>query len=340
MYPDVSLWLSVVMMAGGLAALAWSSDLFVDGAAALARALGLSPFIVGMVVIGFGTSAPELVVSALSGLSGHANLSLGNAYGSCIFNVAVILGVAAMIAPLVVRPSASFVAGPGLAAVSLFSLWVLRDGSCGRMEAMSLLVMFAVVMPLYCLYDQWVKKCDGGASSSAAASDGPAARGGLAKPVAKVVAGLAVLVGSAHLLVWGAVDFAKFLHVSDLVIGLTIVAAGTSLPELASAVASARRGEHEFVLGNIIGSNLFNMLAVVGLATVISPVTPAGGGFSPYILTRDLPLLTFLSLSITVFGANWRRIRSPGAVTRPKALVWILVFAVYTALMFMQETHG
>ncbi|MBQ3288293.1 MAG: calcium/sodium antiporter [Kiritimatiellae bacterium] len=339
MYPDISLWLSIAFMIVGFAALAWSSDLFVVGSSALARAMGISPFVIGMVVIGFGTSAPELVVSMLSGFSGHANLSLGNAYGSCVFNTAIILGVAALIAPLAVKPSVSLVAGPGLAAISLFSLWLLRDGACGRVEAAALLATFAIVMPLYCWYDQWVKGAIGRKSPSAGlpASEEHA---GLAKPVLQVLAGLVVLIGSAHILVWGAVDFAKALHVSDLLIGLTIVAVGTSLPELASAIASARRGEHEFVLGNIVGSNLFNMLAVVGLATVISPVTPENGGFSRYVLTRDLPLLTLLSLSITVFGVNWRSPRSPGAITRPKALVWLLVFVAYTALMFIQETHG
>ena len=344
MYPDVPLWLSVAFMLGGLAALAWSSDLFVAGSASIARALGLSPFVVGMVVIGFGTSAPELCVSALSGCSGHANLSLGNAYGSCVFNTAVILGVAALIAPLAVRPSVSFVAGPGLAAVSLFSMWLLRDGSCGRPEAVALLAAFAVAMPLYCWYDQWTKR--GAVPAAEARPDGgdagrrPESPAGPALASLQVVVGLAVLVGSAHVLVWGAVDFAKFMHVSDLVIGLTVVAAGTSLPELASAVASARRREHEFVLGNIVGSNLFNMLAVVGVATVLSPVTPENGGFSRYVLLRDLPALAALSVSITLFGVNWRDPRKPGVVTRAKAVAWLLAFAAYTVLMFLQEAYG
>ena len=154
MYSDIPFWLSVVFLFGGLAALAWSSDLFVDGAAAVARILGISPFIIGMVIIGFGTSAPELCVSTMSGLSGHANLSLGNAYGSCIFNIAMILGVATLIFPLVVKPSVSYVAGPGLALISLFSMWILKDGVCSRTEATVLLVAFFVVLPLYCWYDQ------------------------------------------------------------------------------------------------------------------------------------------------------------------------------------------
>ena len=338
MYADIPFWLSLVFMLGGLAALAWSSDVFVDGAAAVAKALGISPFVIGMVIIGFGTSAPELCVSTMSGLSGHANLSLGNAYGSCAFNIAVILGVAVLIFPLVVRPSVSFVAGPGLALVSLFSLWILRDGICSRTEAFILLAAFFVILPLYCWYDQ---KTKGEENAVEAEKKGEQPRLWLA--FVKVVGGLGILIGSSHFLVWGAVDFAKFCGVSDLVIGLTIVAAGTSLPELASAVASARRGEHEFVLGNIIGSNLFNTLAVVGLATAISPLVPGPNGepaFSHYILTRDLPLIIALSLSIMFFGMNWKHPKWPGAIQRKEAWAWLVVFVGYTLLMFYQETHG
>ena len=345
MYNDIPFWLSLVFMAGGLAALAWSSDLFVDGAAAVAKALGISPFIIGMVIIGFGTSAPELCVSTMSGISGHANLSLGNAYGSCIFNIAVILGVATLIFPLVVKPSVTFIAGPALALISLFSLIMLKDGSCSRVEAIILLAAFFVILPLYCWYDQKTKDQaeDEVKVRGEGEGEGEGEQRRVLIPIVKLVVGLGVLIGSSHFLVWGAVDFAKFCGVSDLVIGLTIVAAGTSLPELASAVASARRGEHEFVLGNIVGSNLFNTLAVVGLATVISPLLPGPNGepaFSHYVLTRDLPLMTALSLSIMFFGINWKHPKWPGAIQRKEATAWILVFVAYTLLMFYQETHG
>ena len=344
MYTDIPFWLSAVFMFGGLAALAWSSDFFVDGAAAVAKLLGISPFIIGMVIIGFGTSAPELCVSTMSGLSGHSNLSLGNAYGSCIFNIAMILGVATLIFPLVVKPSVSYVAGPGLAAISLFSMWVLKDGICSRAEAWGLLGAFFVILPLYCWYDQKTRGEEVKLKGEGEGEDeGEGGRRGILISLVKLVVGLGVLIGSSHFLVWGAVDFAKFCGVSDLVIGLTIVAAGTSLPELASAVASARRGEHEFVLGNIIGSNLFNTLAVVGLATVISPLVPGPNGepaFSHYVLSRDLPLMTALSLSIMFFGINWKHPKWPGAIQRKEAWAWILVFVAYTLLMFYQETHG
>ena len=342
MYSDVPFWLSIVFMLGGLAALAWSSDFFVDGAAALAKSFGISPFIIGMVIIGFGTSAPELCVSTMSGISGHANLSLGNAYGSCIFNIAVILGVSTLIFPLVVKPSVSFVAGPGLALTTLFSMIILKDGVCSRAEAIILLAAFLVVLPLYCWYDQKTKDQADQTEDEPKQEDGVGPRR-IFVPIVKLAVGLGVLIGSSHVLVWGSVDFAKFCGVSDLVIGLTIVAAGTSLPELASAIASARRGEHEFVLGNIVGSNFFNTLAVVGLATVISPLVPGPTGepaFSSYVLVRDLPLMFALSLSIMFFGMNWKHPKWPGAIQRKEATAWIVIFVAYTLLMFYQETHG
>jgi cation:H+ antiporter len=265
----------------------------------------------------------------MSGLSGHANLSLGNAYGSCSFNIAVILGVAALVRPVAARARVPIVAGALLAGVTLFSWALLRDGVCSRADAVVLLASFAVVMPLYCLYDQ---KTSAPPPSGAEASSVPAPP--LASAFAKVAVGLAVLVGSSHFLVWGAVDFAKFLGVSDLVVGLTVVAVGTSLPELASALASARRNEHEFVLGNIVGSNLFNMLGVVGLAMVF----PSRTTFSPYILTRDLPVVFFLSLSIAFFGANLRHPSRPGTIRRWEGGAWMAFFVLYSVLMFLQET--
>lgn len=344
-YCDISLGLSIAFMAVGLVALAWSSDVFVAGSSVLAKALGISPFIIGMVIIGFGTSAPELCVSVMSGLSGHASLSLGNAYGSCTFNIAVILGVSALILPLVTKPAITFVAGPGLAAITLFSWWLLRDDACSRVEAGILLAAFAVLLPLYCWFDQKTKEREEGRRKTeeecGVKDEVRATARALLVSLMKVAVGLVVLVGSSHFLVWGAVDFAKYLGVSDLVIGLTIVAAGTSLPELASAIASARRGEHEFVLGNIIGSNLFNTLAVVGLATFLSPFEAAADGtpaFSPYILTRDLPVMAAVSLSIMLFGFNWRHPREAGVINRKEAVGWILSFAVYTLVMFLQET--
>ena len=348
MYTDIPTWLSLAFLAGGLAALAWSSDIFIDGAASVAKSLGISPFVVGMVVIGFGTSAPELCVSTMSGLSGHSNLSLGNAYGSCVFNIAAILGVAALIKPLKIKPAVAFIAAPSLAAIAAVSLLMLNDMACSRPEAFALLGAFLVLLPAYCLFDQ---KTNGGAETPPRARGrrAPTARmltdprhrkvGRLRMLVAvsKLAVGLAMLIGSSHILVWGAVDAARAMGVSELMIGLTIIAVGTSLPELASAIAAARRGENEFVLGNIVGSNFFNSLAVVGLAASISPAA----GFSSYILSRDLPAIIALSLSIAVVGARhgWRREGGGGSAGRLAGFLWLATFVAYTALVIWQETR-
>jgi len=327
MYPDIPVWLAVVLCTAGFFLLAWSADLFVDGAAALARALGINPFIVGMVIIGFGTSAPELCVSALSGAAGHSNLSLGNAYGSCVFNIAAILGAAALIHPIRVKK------GIGVAVVLLIAMTLLScllvglgDGFSRRDGAIQL-VAFVVLFGLYC----WWKQKNGGPMMEVAKEEGGTSLG---KAVAKLVFGLVVLAGSSHILVWGAVDLARAFGVSELMIGLTVVGIGTSLPELASAIASARKGENEFVLGNIVGSNMFNTLAVVGLAGTISPFTD----ISPWIMRRDLPAILLLTIMIAMFGINWRNRNEEGIIRRWQGVVWVLVYAVYFGITLKLET--
>ena len=340
MYPDLPLWLSIVCVLVGFVVLAWSADTFVDGSSAVAKALGVSPFIIGMVIIGFGTSAPELCVSAFSGATGHSDLSLGNAYGSCIFNIAVILGVAALIKPIAVKPSVVFVAVPALVMIALLScLLVTLGGGFSRMDGAILLGVFAVLLPAYCWFDQSQKRKDDGRDPPLPGTTGILPVDGRDKPMPLwkawllLFVGLAFLVASSHALVWGCVDLAREMGVSELLIGLTVVAVGTSLPELASAVASARKGEHEFVLGNIVGSNFFNTLAVVGLAGTISPFKD----LSPYLLTRDLPMMVLMSVSIAVFGFNVRAPREPKTVGRAAGAVWLLFFAVYMGLMLWQE---
>lgn len=338
MYTDIPSYLSILFLFGGLYLVAKSADVFVDSARVVATALGIKPFVIGMVVIGFGTSAPELCVSALAGLAGHSDVSLGNAYGSCSFNIALILGVAVLIRPITIRkPSRVIVASVVLVLISLFSCLLVGCGAgFSRMDGLLALGVFAVQLPLYCWYDQKMKSEEQGATNQERAAKGEGERvtgKGLARASVALLAGLAGLVGSSHVLVWGAVDMARAIGVSELLIGLTIIAVGTSLPELASAVASARKGEHDFVLGNIIGSNLFNTLAVVGLAGAISPFR----NVSPYILTRDLPTLVLLSLSIAVFGINFKNLRQPGRIGRTKGIIWLVAFAAYMGVMLYQE---
>lgn len=325
---DISLWLSLAFIVGGLVALVWSADAFIDAAGRIARRFGVSPFVVGMVIIGFGTSAPELAVSVLSGLGGHSNLSLGNAYGSSIFNIAVILGLTALVKPIKVKPAVVRFAVPLLIGIAAISWWLVRDGSFERANGIVLLIAFAVLLPIYCWYDQ-KNSGEGGADVPAEAVKVSVFTWLL------LLVGLGVLIMSSHILVWGCVDFARdVLHVSDLMIGLTVVAMGTSLPELASAVVSARKGEHEFVIGNIVGSNFFNMLGVVGVAGTLSPFD----SFSRFIVVRDLPLIAVLSLSLALFGVNFRSLRRQGEINRFEGVLWLLVFAAYLAVIISQES--
>lgn len=329
MYPNIPLWVALLFVAVGLWTLAWSANRFVDGAEAVARAFGVSPFVIGMVIIGFGTSAPELAVSAISGTMGHSNLSLGNAYGSNIFNIAVILGIAALIHPMTVRPMVAFVASPLLVGISLLScLLVCAGGGFSRTDGAIQLLSFAVLLPLYCWLDRKSK-------ADAADTEENAPSRAMKHPWIALDVGLVLLVASSHLLVWGSVAVARALGISELMIGLTIMAAGTSLPELASAIASARKNQNDFVLGNIIGSNFFNTLAVVGLSGTICPFK----NISPHVLTRDLTVMVLLSLSIGIFGVNIRKPSASGQILRWEGALWLLAFAVYATLLIIQETR-
>lgn len=331
---NVSLWLSLVFIVGGLVTLSWSADKFVESSARLARAFGVSPMIVGMVIIGFGTSAPELAVSVLSALGNKADLSMGNAYGSCIFNLAGILGVSSVIWPLKVRPSVVFLSVPLLLFVSVVSLCLVWDNSFQWWNGALLTAMFLIIMPLYCWHDQ---KCS---NKKKCACEDPLEKAPERPPVRVLdffwtLAGLALLVGSSHVLVWGCVDLARdVFHISTLMIGLTVVAIGTSLPELASAIASVRRREHELVIGNIVGSNLFNTLAVVGMSGWIAPYA----GFSKYIVTRDLPVMIAMSLALALMGINWTHPKRNGRIHRNEGMIWVISFLVYVVIMVMQET--
>ena len=332
MYSDIPICLALAFVSVGLYVLAWSADRFVEGAEAVARALGVSPFVIGMVVIGFGTSAPELAVSTLSGMAGHSNLSLGNAYGSNIFNIAAILGVAVLIRPITVRPVIVFAAVPMLLAASVASgLLVCLGGGFSRLDGAWCLALFAVLLPVYCYID---RKGKGNVGVGGIAFPFPADGASSCRhPWLSLAGGLALLVASSHVLVWGAVGIARSFGVSELLIGLTVIAAGTSLPELASAIASARRGQNELALGNVIGSNFFNSLAVVGTSGAISPFRDV----SSLVFTRDLPVMALLTLSIGIFGFNLRNPRLRGTITRPCGIIWLAVFLVYLILLIRQE---
>lgn len=285
--------LAIVAIVVGLVLLVWSADRFVDGAVGVAQFFGMSTFLIGMIIVGFGTSAPEMVVSVLSAMNNSPQLALGNAYGSNIANIALILGTTALIAPVVVKKQAMVRDIPILMAMTALTVVLLMDGNVSLWDGVVLLLAFIVVTAFNITMELREKRKR--KKSAAAEQDldsKPAEKVSIVKAVALLLVGLALLIVSSRMLVWGAVYMARALGVSDLLIGLTIVAVGTSLPELASSIAAARRGENDLAVGNVIGSNIFNTLVVVGLASVIAPIKAA----DPEIMSRDVPIMIALTL--------------------------------------------
>ncbi|SFR53316.1 cation:H+ antiporter [Marinobacter daqiaonensis] len=308
----------------GLVLLVWSADRFVDGSAQTARYFGMPPLLIGMLVVGFGTSAPEMVVSALASVGGNPGIALGNAYGSNITNIALILGLTALIAPIAVQSLILRKELPVLLAVSLFAFWQVLDGDLTRVDALLLILVFLGLL-VWSLW-QGLRNPDDALGTEVQQELGAVAAPGYpGKAVAWMLIGLLLLILASRILVWGAVEIASALGVSDLLIGLTVVAVGTSLPELASSLIAIRKGEHDIALGNVLGSNLFNTLAVVGIAGLISPLT-----VPPEILTRDLPVMMALTLSLFVFGYGFR---GPGRINRLEGGILLSCFVGYTVFL-------
>ncbi len=307
----------------GLILLVWSADKFVEGAAATAKHLGMPTLLIGMVIIGFGTSAPELAVSAMAAADGNPGLALGNGYGSNITNIALIVGLTAIIAPIAVHSQVIRKELPLLLVLTMIAGAQLIDGQLTRFDGWVLLAVFAGVMG-WSIYQGLQGKSDplgGDTDAEMIAHPMP-----LKTAVLWVVVGLVLLVVSSRLLVWGAVTIAQALGVSDLVIGLTIVAIGTSLPELASALAAVKKNEHDLILGNILGSGIFNTLAVVGLAAAIEPLQ-----VDPEVLYRDWTLMLALTVGLLLMGYGVVGRRK--LISRTNGSILLTVYIAYTGYL-------
>lgn len=307
----------------GLVILVWSADRFVEGASAAAVHGGVPPLLIGMLIIGFGTSAPELSVSALASLQGNSGIALGNAWGSNITNIALIIGLVALISPVTAHARVARRELPVLLAVTALAGWQVYDGRLSRTDGVVLLAVFAVLIG-WSIYEGMRNRettMAGETHQQYLTHTMP-----LGRAVMWLLIGLVLLVLSSRLLVWGAVFIASDLGVSDLIIGLTIVAVGTSLPELASSLAAIRKKEHDLALGNIIGSGLFNTLAVVGLAALIEPLDVA-----PEVLTRDWAVMAALTLALLLMCIAWRG--RPGRINRLEGAGLLMVFCGYTGLL-------
>lgn len=314
--------LAFLAVAFGLALLVWSADRFVEGSVATARHFGMPPLLIGMVIVGFGTSAPEMIVSALSAAEGKAGIALGNAYGSNITNIALILGITALISPIAFHSNVLRKELPILTGVTFLAAGQLWDGELSRMDALVLFVVFASLMA-WSIWQGLRKKADSLGKEVEQELEGRAMP--LGKAVIWLGAGLVLLIASSRILVWGAVEIAQGFGVSDLMIGLTIVAVGTSLPELASSIIAARKGEHDIALGNVLGSNLFNTLAVVGIAGTIHPMT-----VGPEVFARDIMVMVALTLSLFVIGYGFR---GPGRINRFEGLFLLICYVGYVTFL-------
>lgn len=313
--------LAITAVIIGLVLLVWSADRFVEGAAATARHFGMPSLLIGMVVVGFGTSAPEMVVSAISSFQGNPGLALGNAYGSNITNIALILGLTSLISPITVHSQILRKELPILTAVTVLAAWQLWDSELSRFDALVLLGVFAGLMAWTIL--QGMKKSDTLGDDVDKKMDTQELP--LKKALLWLIIGLILLIASSRCLVWGAVQIAQGLGVSDLIIGLTIVAVGTSLPELASSIIAIRKGEHDLALGNVVGSNLFNTLAVVGIAGTIHPMS-----VSADVLSRDIFVMALLTIALFAIGFGFR---GPGRVNRYEGALLLSCYIGYTVYL-------
>ncbi len=316
--------LAILSLIGGIGLLMWSANRFIDGAAATARYLGMPPLLIGMLIVGFGTSAPEMVVSTQTALQGSPGLALGNAYGSNIGNIGLILGLTAIISPIAIHSQVLRKEFPLLIGVTILAAWQLWDGEISRLDAAVLLLGFLGFV-VWSIWQSRQQKDDAyGVEIEHHLTTPEISRG---RALLLLVLGLVLLIISSRILVWGAVGIAQAIGMSDLIIGLTVVAVGTSLPELASSLIAARRGEDDISLGNILGSNLFNTLAVVGIASSIQPIV-----VGPEVLTRDVLVMAVITVVLFLMGFSRR---GNGSIGRGKGLLLLVSYAVYTAYLII-----
>ena len=310
----------------GFALLVWSADRFVDGAASTAKHLGMPTLLIGIIIVGFGTSAPEMVVSAIAAYEGNPALALGNALGSNIVNIALVLGATALVAPIAVQSKIVKKEIPLLIFIVLLTGYLLLDDSLTLIEGIILLVGFFSLI--------------GWSIYAAVKGKGDTLENELEEELAQntmslklgiiwLIVGLILLIVSSKILVWGAVGVAKEFGVSDLIIGLTIVALGTSLPELAASIIAAKKGEHDIAIGNIVGSNMFNLLAVIGIAATISPMS----SIPSEVLQRDWIVMLLLTLALLVMSYGFKG--RQGIINRVEGSILLLAYVAYNTYLGM-----
>jgi cation:H+ antiporter len=319
--------LTVLFFVLGLGLLVAGAELLVRGAARLAGAAGISPLVVGLTVVAFGTSAPEMAVSVKSAWLGQPDMAVGNVVGSNIFNVLFILGASAAIAPLVVAQQIVRRDVPILIGLSVLVLVLALDGAIGRVEGIALLVVLAG-------YTAWLVRASRRESQAVRVeyeAEYPAPRGRTwPLDLLLVLAGLGLLVLGSRWLVSGAIEFARWMGVSEVVVSLTIVAAGTSLPEVATSILATIRGERDIAVANVIGSNLFNLLGVLGLSAAVAP---SGLPVADSMLGFDVPAMIAVAVAcLPIFFTGNR-------IARWEGVVFLGYYAAYTGFLILDATE-
>lgn len=307
----------------GLVVLVWSADRFVLGAAATAKHFGMSPLLIGMTIVSLGTSAPEIFVSLTASLNGAGTLAIGNALGSNIANIGLVLGITALIAPLPIQSRMMRKEIPILLLVTVIAGLVLQDLGISLIDGVIMLI--CLVVTLFWLFNESADEGIGGLDEEEAEAMGKLTT---KQSIFWMVIGLIALIISAKLLVWGAVDVARFFGISELVIGLTIVAIGTSLPELAASVTSALKGHHDIAIGNVVGSNIFNLLAVMPIPGLIAYTQ-----VQEMALYRDYGTMLLLTLLLIAFIYAFRRSKRIG---RAAGGILLLAYMSYLGLLLVQ----
>ena len=319
---------TILFLILGLALLIGGAEFLVRGASRLATAVGISPLVVGLTVVAFGTSSPELAVSVMSAYAGQADLALGNVVGSNIFNVLVILGLSAVIVPLVVAQQLVRFDVPVMIGISLLMYALGMDGNIGRLDGL-LLFSGVVAYTVFLIRQSRRERSAEVRAEYEAQFGGGDAKGGWMRNTGLLVIGLAGLILGSHWLVESAVTIARVFGVSELVIGLTIVAMGTSVPEVATSVVAALRGERDIAVGNVVGSNIFNILCVLGLSSVVAP---AGINVSGAALRFDIPVMIAVALACLPVFLRYR-------ITRVNGGAFLVYYAAYLVYLILTATR-
>ncbi len=313
----------VLKLVGGLAALLIGGELLVRGASRLAAALGVSPIVIGLTVVAFGTSTPELAVSLNAALEGNADIAVANVVGSNIFNVLFILGAAALMSPLVIHSRMIRREVPLMVAVSAVMSWAAWDGRIGRIEGLLLFIGIVVYTLWLVIEARQEQKMQGALAQQSSQEYGSLALRGPSRGLSSllVLSGLGIVMIGADWLVDGAVETARLLGVNDTVIGLTIVAAGTSLPEVVASIMATLKGERDIAVGNVVGSNIYNILAIVGLS---GSIVPGGLTVSANMISFDIPVMLATAVLCWPFFYTGKRL------SRTEGSIFLLIYLLYT----------